>query len=209
LVLLGGFCATEVKADTVAFTAPGSGLTTVGANSGSVNLGIEFTADSTFMVDALGFYDGSFVTGSETVGLYNSVGTLLASATVALGGSPISGYLFQSIAPVTLTSGSVYTVEAFVATNGWTYGSLGTASPNVTFDSGEYAYATSMQFPTNASGLVYYGPNFEIVGASGAPEPGSFGLLLSVAVLTGCLYFRKTWMNGGFRERIARWTANR
>jgi hypothetical protein len=191
-ILVGGFCASEAKADFLAFTAPTTGLNTVAADEGSVNLGLVFTANTTFMVDALGFYDGLGVTGSEDVALYDSTGTLLASTTVTLGGTLVNSYLFQSITPVTLTSGDTYTVDAFVATNGWTFGPVGTVN-GVTFDNNSFLYSSALAFPTDTGGAgpVYYGPNFEIVG-SNVPEPGSFGLLLIAAALASFMYFRKT-----------------
>jgi len=53
--------ASTARADTIAFTAPG-GLTW---DSGVVNLGLVFTANTTFSVDALGIYDYSGLTAPE------------------------------------------------------------------------------------------------------------------------------------------------
>ncbi len=199
LILAGGFCAPAAKADFLAFTAPTTGLNTTAPDEGSVNLGLVFTPNFTFMVDALGFYDGLGVTGSEEVALYDSTGDLLASTTVTLGGTLVNNYLFQSITPVTLTAGDTYTVDAFVATNGWTFGPVGTVN-GVTFSNDSFLYSSALAFPTNTGGggPVYYGPNFEIVGAN-IPEPGSFSLLLIAAALASFVYFRKTWRTASSR----------
>src|ERR1700682_4378734 len=75
--------APDAMADTLAINAPG-GITTNFNPGVLVNLVIMFTANSTFSVDALGIYYQSSLTAPEQVGLYDSSGNLLASATVAL-----------------------------------------------------------------------------------------------------------------------------
>lgn len=133
------------------------------------------------------------------MGLYNSSGTLLASATVVLSDPQVSGYLFQSITPVALTAGDQYTVDAFVGNNDWSYGSTApNQAADVAYDYHDYLYTSSLQFPVNTSGAAggpggtYYGPNFDIAGPSAVPEPGSLGLLATaLALLMGCLRYRK------------------
>lgn len=83
LAMLGAIGATDARADTLALTSPGGLVTDVNANV-PVNLGLVFTANSTFSADALGIFNQTFLTSSEQVGLYDSTGNLLASATVAL-----------------------------------------------------------------------------------------------------------------------------
>jgi hypothetical protein len=196
VVLFGAFGMTDATADTVAFTAP-----TVIANTNvypntPVNLGIVFTANANFSVDALGFYyQIEATTLPETVGLYNSSGTLLASTTPFLPSVPplVDGYVFQSITPVALTSGDQYIVDAFVGNNPWAYGAEPTTDPLVSFGYDIYKYTNGLAVPNNTTttlGPAYYGPNFEI-GASAVPEPGSLGLLAIALVLTGFLYYRK------------------
>src|ERR1700680_1079053 len=137
----------DARADTLAFTSPG-GITT-DVNPGSpVNLGLVFPANSTFSVDALGIYNQSFLTAPELVGLYDSSGNLLASATVALSDPLVSGYLFHSITPVTLTSGNTYTVDAYVGSNPWAYGTGAPITSGVTFKNSTYLYSGGLAFPT-------------------------------------------------------------
>ena len=193
LALFGAMAALDAKADTVAFTSPG-GLTTDWGADNPVNIGLVFTVNSTFSVDALGIYDQSFLTGPEQVGLYNSSGTLLASATVTLSDPLVSGYLFQSITPITLNAGSTYTVDAYVGNNPWALGPAPTTASNITLDNTEYLYGNSLEFPTNGPGVAgYYGPNFEIQTNSDpvVPEPRGIGILMTLAALAGCLYWRK------------------
>jgi len=164
-----------------------------------LNLGLTFTANSTFLVDALGIFNQTVLTGSEQVGLYNSSGNLLTSTTVTLSDPQVNGYLFQSITPVTLTAGHTYTVVANTGNNPWAYGST---APNqasyVTYNSHAYLYTSSLAFPTltasEAGGPsgAYYGPNFEIAATTDpVPEPGGFGPLAALAALAGYLYHRK------------------
>src|SRR5579864_168105 len=171
----------DARADIVAFTSPGGLITDYSPNV-PVNLGLVFTANSTFPVDALGIYYQSFLTAPEQVGLYDSSGNLLASATVTLSDPLVSGYLFHSITPVSLTAGHTYTVDAFVGNNPWAYGPVPITS-NVTYKYNDYVYGSSLAFPTltGGTGAAYYGPNFEIAANTDpVPEPGSSGLLVIV-----------------------------
>ena len=149
-----------------------------------------FTANNNFSVDALGFYldpKDSNITGPEQVGLYDSLGNLLASATVSTSGPVVDGYVFQSITPLGLTAGNTYTIDAFTGNNDWEYSSTAqNASSDVTFGLHDYDYTNTLAFPT-ATGLLaaggpagtYYGPNFEIGG--GTPEPAEW-LIMSMGI---------------------------
>jgi hypothetical protein len=189
LAFVGALGAANAMADSIAF-APPSTPTDAGEPNDAVNLGLVFTADSTFSVDALGIFDQSDLTSSEVVGLYNSSGTLLRSATVTLGDPLVGGYLFQSITPITLTAGSQYTVVAFTGPNDWSYGSTPpTANADVTYNFHDYDYTSSLAFPTTTAGAAggatgtYYGPNFEIAtGITSTPEPSTL-MLLAISLL--------------------------
>ncbi len=178
----------ESKADTLGFTSPGGLTTNLGAGN-PVNLGLVFTANTTFTIDALGIYDQSSLTGPEQVGLYDSSGNLLVSTTVTLSDSLVNGYLFQSIAPVALSAGATYTIVANTGNNPWAYGPVQT-SPDITFKYNDYFYGSSLAFPTTTGGWgpAYYGANFEI---ESVPEPGSLGPLMAVGLLAACAYFSK------------------
>lgn len=159
----------------IAFDPPPS----LGNASGvPVNLGMVFTANSTFSVDALGFY---FMDGvaDGIVGIYDSSGNLLTSTPVTLLDPVIDGYLFKSISPITLTAGSQYTVNEFSSNGIWSFGDAPTTTAEITYNFHDYTYASDLAFPTtsaDAAGSAYYGPNFRI--ASEVPEPGTVILLM-------------------------------
>jgi hypothetical protein len=187
LILLGTLGAADARANVVGLTP--SGTLTTQTSTVLVDLGMMFDNTSTITVAALGIYDLEALTASEQVGLYNSGGTLLASATVTLGDPEVSGYLFQSVTPVVLPAGT-YTVVAFTNGNEWDYGGAPLSAGGVTFLSSDYDYTNSLAFPTSTTNAAsgYYGPTISIQTA--APEPGTLGLL-TVAALAGCLLWRR------------------
>ncbi len=159
-----------------------------------VNLGDVFTANTSFSVNALGAYYEPDLVAPETVGLYDSSGNLLASASIPLTNTVVDGYLSQSIAPVSLTAGNQYTVVEFVGLNPWSYGSAPITAPQVTFNYDDYLYTGALAFTatTGGSGPAYYGPNAGIA----TPEPGSLGLVAAVFALAGCLRCRRMRVRG-------------
>ena len=166
-----------------------------------VNLGTVFTANTNFSVNALGFYYQSDLTGSETVGLYDSSGTLLTSTTVTLSDPVVNGFLFNSITPVALTSGGQYFVVAFVGDNTWSY-SLGTpptTTSDITYNGWYYKYTSALAFPQVTEGGVgpYFGPNFEIAAASATPLPGALPLFAGGLGIIGLIAGRKKRRSAG------------
>jgi hypothetical protein len=202
LFVFGVLAGTNAAAGTVAFTPPGA-VTPAGEPNDPVNLGNVFTANANFSVAALGFYNQPDLTGPETVALYNSSGSLLASATVLLSDPMVDGYLFAAITPVALTAGDQYTVDAFVGNNDWSYGSTAPIqASDITYNYHDYVYTSSLEFPTDTASAAggpagtYYGPNFEIESVSRVPEPGSLGLLVAAVLLTYCLHYRRLSARG-------------
>lgn len=142
-----------------------------------VNLGNVFTANTNLWVSSLGIFDMTTLIAPETVGLYNSSGTLLASTTVLLSDPVLNGYLFHGIAPVELTAGAQYTVVANTGVNPWNYGTMTTDSA-VTFNYDDYLYGSTLGFTPSGnrgSGPAYFGPNIS------TPEPG-FVLLFGIGI---------------------------
>jgi hypothetical protein len=174
------------KADEIAFSAAQINSPTDYQAGIPVNLGMVFTIGSGINVDALGIYDLPDLTGPEQVGLYDASGTLLTSATVGLGDTASSGYLFHGITPLALAPGT-YTVVAQVNDNPWAYG-LSSEAAGINFQYDDYLYTSSLQFPTTpgGSGPAYFGPNFEF---SAVPEP--FTLSLFGAGLAGVTALRR------------------
>jgi hypothetical protein len=122
------------------------------------------------------------LSGSETIGLYNMTGTLLASTSVSTSGVPVDGYLFAGITPVALVDGQQYTVVAQTGPNPWAYGTVNSA-PGITFNYDDYLYGSTLSFTTTpgGSGPAYMGPNLAFV-----PEPG-FNSVLALG-LVGLAY---------------------
>jgi hypothetical protein len=185
LVLLS---ASAARADTagVSFTAPGTAFN----NGDGYSLGFVFTATSAFAVDALGYYDNNGLTEIHQVGLYNSSGTLLASATVDGTGTQVGFFNYEPISDVDLIAGQTYQV---VGTSGvvdpYAFSTVGfSTASNITFDSDIYTPGNTLAFGqlTDGNSNGYFGPNFEEVG-SPVPEPSTLALfgtgLLSVCGL--------------------------
>ncbi len=190
LALFGalGF-ANYALADTPAFTAPDPSTMIAGVGADSpVNLGTIFQANSAFSVDALGaWYQGSGVpnqSAEETVTLYSQAtttstsGTQLAQVTFTFT-SGSAGYQYAPIPKVSLISGDIYTVSAWVGDNSWAYGPNPTSVSQVTYVASSYVYG-GVAFPYGRYfSDTYYGPNFEIAPATTTtPEPGLYGVLL-------------------------------
>jgi hypothetical protein len=165
--------------DTVAFT-PSTGLTSI--QNGPVNLGMIFSVNNDITVDALGYYNspGIGLTPIE-VGLFTSSGTLLASTTVTPS-TPVDGYFFASIAPISLTAGDSYVVDEY--TDFWSYGGAGppTTPSSITYVANNqvYLYSGSFAFPVDTlahAPTAYYGPNFLIASPIATPEPSFYAVL--------------------------------
>jgi hypothetical protein len=150
-------------------------------------LGYSFEANHASSVVALGdWYDGSSSDasyGSQKVGLWNSSGTLLASAFVSPSGTVTdSQWIFSSITPVQLTAGDTYYVGA---QGGWDYtgaNTQATFSPDLTFLFDQYANtdtsSSDLAFPnlSESDGPTeagWFGGNVELA-ATPTPEPDTF-----------------------------------
>jgi hypothetical protein len=181
------------SAGTIAFTPPGSGLTSSVGPGNPVNLGLSFTANANFSVDALGFYrDPSLVSG-QTVSLWDHAGNLLAQTNVSLSDPLIGNYYWKSITPVALVSGQQYRVSTFVGPNPWTFGGAPTTDPRITYGSYFYNYNAAVQFPASTAGAAgsYYGPNFTIAAAT-VPDAGAGWAGWGLAAAGAALLRRRT-----------------
>jgi hypothetical protein len=188
LVLL---TASAARADTagVSFTAPGTAFN----NGEGFSLGFVFTATSSFAVDGLGYYDNGGLTEVHQVGLYNSSGTLLASATVTGTGTQMGFFNYTAISDVDLIAGQTYQV---VGTSGfvdpYAFETVGfSTAPNITFDNDIYTPGDTLAFGTTTDGLNgYFGANFEEVSASPVPEPSTLALF-GTGLLSACGLVRR------------------
>jgi hypothetical protein len=161
-----------------------------------LTLGFVFTANSSFEVDSLGWFDatGEGFSSQHTVGLFDSAGTLLTSITLSAGTSDSisGGFRYHSIAPITLATGSEYTLAGTSGgpMDSWTINDfVNDFTVNSAFTIGQnaarFSYGTELVDPDShfSDYLVYSGPNLaghELISAT--PEPASFLLV----ALAGC-----------------------
>ena len=154
-------------------------------NASGYSLGYTFTVTSAGTVDALGYFDDgsqSSLTETHDVGLYNSSGTLLASALVTSSTGTQNGFFdYVSISGVALVAGQSYEV---VGTSGladpYSYDPTGfTTASNITFGEDIYNFGDTLAYATTSDAGVngYYGANFEENLGSPVPEPSSLALL--------------------------------
>jgi hypothetical protein len=155
-------------------------------NNDNETYGYSFTVSgASLTVTGLGVFDTFAVPLASThpVGLWNSSGTLLATANVN-GANPkvastdsLGQWAEASISPIVLTPGIYF---AGVYYNVSSEDVLVLATPNsvagVTYLSAQYAFGTSLQFPSSTFGTTLVGP---AVFTSSIPEPNSLLLLFS------------------------------
>jgi PEP-CTERM motif len=159
-------------------------------NTSGTTVGWTFTVSSSFTINGLGVWDaGADGIGTSTqVGLWSG-GALLASATVSDASTPVASasadgdWLFETIAPVTLTPGT-YNIGSvfFVAVPTAQFDAPFVIIPEIGGISGVNGPNPDggFQDPTIAFGTPIFGPTMRLVEA--VPEPSSF-LLLAVGLL--------------------------
>ncbi|HSU30713.1 MAG TPA: DUF4082 domain-containing protein [Bryobacteraceae bacterium] len=174
-------------------------------------LGFVFTANSSFQVDSLGWFDatGEGFSSQHTIGLFDSAGTLLASTTLSTSTSDTidGGFRYHSIAPITLTAGSEYTLAGTSGgpMDSWTVNDLvNDFAVNPAFTIGpnaaRFSYGTELVDPDShfSDYLVYSGPNLEgqeLISAT--PEPASFLLVaIAASILLISRQLRTLWQLG-------------
>jgi hypothetical protein len=165
------------------------------ADTGAVNLGVQFQASSDGMVSGVRFYKESDNTGSHIGSLWTSSGTLLASGTFS--GESASGWQeLDFSSPVPVTAGTTYVASYHTNTGHYAFTSngLGSAVTNGPLTAlaggGVYGYASGNAFPSssfNASNYwvdVVYSPTSGTTPptvSSVTPAAGSTGNPVSVA----------------------------
>jgi len=186
----------QLKAGTI---NPVLGFTTYSSDSDgrAYTLGYEFTTSVSFTVNALGYFNDG-LGNSHLVGIWDTSGDLLTSATVT-GSDPLTGnFLYQSITPYILAPGTYLIGGQYLGSNNVfpVYARGLTTVAGFTWVTSEQANGTGLNFPTIAYGM-YYGTNgIPLVDLSYAddpavPEPATWSLLLSAALVAGVVYRRK------------------
>jgi hypothetical protein len=182
--------------DIVSFTAPGPLY-----NNDPWSLGYSFTVTGSLQVTGLSAFNSSTdpaagITENTPVDLWNSSGTLLASATVLAGtADPLTTdgfFRYASIAPLTLGPGTYDVAAEFLAGDLYTYSTSGfTSIPGVTFDDDQYGWGATLQFPSDTEGALngFFGGNVVVGGSDPGgdnlvPDSSSTFMLLSNALLT-------------------------
>jgi hypothetical protein len=124
-----------------------------------LTLGFVFTANSTFEVTSLGWFDstGAGFQSEHTVGIFDSTGNLLVSTTLGSGTTdPLSGnFRYHSISPLTLNSGSEYTLAGTSGgpADSWTINNFVngfTVNPHLRLEKMQRAFLTA---------LIWFTPN--------------------------------------------------
>lgn len=178
------------------------------AAGGNATIGWSFTVLSSMSVDGLGFFDfqSNGLSTDHRVGIWNSAG-LLASATVTTSSTVVAStstngrWLFESITPVTLNSGEVYTIGAEVFPGGDRYyvSTQETLDSNVILNVDDLASPSAgFAKPTQSGSLTgsgMFGPNFRYSGGGGGgsavPEPSSVLLLGLGTAVAGVVATRR------------------
>jgi hypothetical protein len=209
-LLLTGSCL--IGLGSVANAAPTVGVDYTSVASSACNHacveGYKFSVLSTITVTGLGVFDGNQgnpssggsvanISPADTVDLYNSVGTLLATATVGTSGTQTGSFWdFVNIAGVVLTAGNTYTVVSNIVNGDQDASSTPenvTVGSAISFLNEEYCNNVPGNFSGASCSLSFssliagdnhvvnsaLGGNIEYTlgGADPVPEPASIALI--------------------------------
>lgn len=159
--------------------------------NGSLVLGVNFSVVSTVAVDGLGYFDAdqNGFSADHLVNLYDSAGTLLASATVTSASTLQGLFRVASIAPLTLGPGDYRVVGASLS-DAYLFGAdiaNLVVDPRLSKLGNAYSAGTSGDFltaPTYVNDMPwgYFGPNISLGNGGTVPEPTA--LMLAALGLT-------------------------
>jgi hypothetical protein len=170
------------------------------SNYGSnITLGWGFTLLNAVTVTDLGYFDGNAgLTDPHPVGIWNSIGALLAQATVPSGTAAtlVSGFRFVPIVPVVLGPGA-YSIGGYANSTSpdefrFEISSVTTIAGLSFVPANLFTKADSLTRPTSQPEVLsqdgYFGPDFMVGSATTtpAPEPAAIGMgLLGLAIILG------------------------
>lgn len=195
---------------------PGSGGFQNSNYGSNITLGWGFTLTDALTITDLGYFDGNTgLTDSHPVGIWNSLGNLIAEATVPGGtaGALVNGFRFVSITPVVLNPGA-YSIGGYANMTSpdefrFEVSSVATVAGLSFGPANLYTQADSLTRPTTKADAFsqdgFFGPDFLVSGpVTVVPEPAGAGIsLLGLAIIVG---FRRL---GPGVQRIARKRRNK
>lgn len=161
---------------TATYDTPTKSVNYVGPGTGTSSYGVDSIIGYTFTVGAtqlylthLGHFQdsglGIFTSGTRSVGLYNSGGTLVASATVSSGATLESNFVYNTItSAVTLAPGTTWTIiSTEPASAQVVISSTSTTFNGITFGAARSDVSTPLAYTTNnaLSWTVPLGPGFK------------------------------------------------
>jgi hypothetical protein len=192
LILTGG--AANAQINPQLFTDVNTGSTL--ANP-PFTLGWEFSTNNAIRVNALGFFDDSQdgLAKSHEVGLWDSLGNLLAETTVVTGDPLVNQWRYSDVTPVTLAAGADYFVGALFTSGAdnvvFTGSGAGvTTTANISYVQATFAGGGSLSDPTNADGTPgFFGPN---ISANTVPESSTWAMMTLGFAGLGFAGWRKT-----------------
>jgi hypothetical protein len=217
--LLTGLVAIAFAVSPMTATAqtPAMTWTSAPTSSGAFVMGWQFnTTNFNVQVTSLGVFDNNAknslpdgLVEFHTVGIYNSVGTLLVSAVVPAGsvGTLNNFYRYTAISPIILAANSNYTIADTNVNEVWVFGQGSVPSPPNTTTGIHIATSNAAVFAANGGATLTYptakpnqptgytflgGPNFLVgtVTPAGTPEPGAAALLIGTGT-TGALFLMR------------------
>ncbi|MCK9377799.1 MAG: DUF4082 domain-containing protein [Syntrophobacterales bacterium] len=166
--------------------------TTASGSTVSFSLGTEFTANSSFTVNQLGFFDylGDGLTEGHDVGIYDLDQNLLTSTTVTNADPLVGHFRYHATTPVTLLAGHTYRIAAVTGNELFTWAPEGYfTDPNVTYVISAYTASAVLTYPneTFSGETGYFGPDFQTVPV----PPATYLLGSGLLGLIGWRKFRK------------------
>jgi hypothetical protein len=190
-------------AATIAVQPSGGGLQNANyGDNGTIGWG--FTLAIPLTVTDLGYFDGnSGLADPHPVGIWDSVGNLVATATVPSGAAAnlVSGFRFIPINPVILSVGA-FSIGGYANVTSpdpfrFEVQSITTVAGLLFGPANLFSRADSLTRPTTPAEAFnqfgYFGPNFLVSTPAAIPEPGAVGLTLlglMIVMIRGLATFR-------------------